>query len=42
MLSRGKTFCLAVFCIIAVKKDMGLKRCEISKDLGVIKLLDQA
>lgn len=41
MLSRGRTFCLAVFCMIAVKNDIGLNKCEIRSDLGVISVDDQ-
>ena len=40
MLSKGSVFYLAVFCIIAVKKDIGLNNNEICKDFGVSKVVD--
>ena len=41
ILSNAIPFVLAVNCIIAVKKDIGLKRYEMLKLKGVIKSLDQ-
>jgi len=36
ILSSGNPSLLAVACIIAVKKDIGLKRPEIQRDFGAI------
>jgi len=39
MLSRGNPLALAVFYMMAVKKDIGLNKYEIQTDFGVIKSL---
>jgi hypothetical protein len=40
MLSNGNIFYLEVFCIIAVKKLIGLNKYEIQRDLGVVNYPD--
>ena len=42
ILSKGKNLDLAVFCIIAVKNDIGLNKYAIHKDFGVIKSFAQS
>ena len=41
-MSSGKNFDLAVFCIIAVRNDIGLKRYAIHRDLGVMRSFDHS